>query len=39
MKKIIEYEVINNEDLVEKVFSWIKVNETLSPLIYSSSDT
>ena len=32
-------EVINNEDLVEKVFSWIKVNETLSPLIYSSSDT
>ena len=32
-------EVINNEDLVEKVFSWIKDNETLSPLIYSSSDT
>ncbi len=32
-------EVINNEDLVEKVFSWIKVNETLSPLIYSTSDT
>ena len=32
-------EVINNEDLVENVFSWIKVNETLSPLVYSSSDT
>ena len=32
-------EVINNEDLVEKVFSWIKDNETLSPLVYSSSDT
>ena len=32
-------EVINNEDLVEKIFSWIKDNETLSPLVYSSSDT
>ncbi len=32
-------EVINNEDLVEKVFSWIRENETLSPLVYSSSDT
>ena len=32
-------EVINNKDLVEKVFSWIKDNETLSPLVYSSSDT
>ncbi|MDC3140921.1 four-carbon acid sugar kinase family protein [Alphaproteobacteria bacterium] len=32
-------EVINNEDLVEKVFLWIKDNETLSPLVYSSSDT
>ena len=32
-------EVINNEELVEKVFSWIKDNETLSPLVYSSSDT
>ncbi len=32
-------EVINNEDLVENVFSWIKDNETLSPLVYSSSDT
>ena len=31
-------EVINNKDLVEKVFSWIKDNETLSPLVYSSSD-
>ena len=32
-------EVINNEDVFEKVFSWIKDNETLSPLVYSSSDT
>ena len=32
-------EVINNEDLVEKVFSWIKDNETIAPLVYSSSDT
>ena len=32
-------EVMNNKNLVEKVFSWIKDNETLSPLVYSSSDT
>ena len=32
-------EVINSEDLIEKVLSWIKDNETLSPLVYSSSDT
>ena len=31
-------EVINNEDLIEKVLSWIKDNETQSPLVYSSSD-
>ena len=31
-------EVMNNKNLVEKVFSWIKDNETLSPLVYSSSD-
>ena len=31
-------EVINNEDLIEKVISWIKDNETQSPLVYSSSD-
>ena len=31
--------MINSEDLIEKVLSWIKDNETLSPLVYSSSDT
>ncbi|MDC0456942.1 four-carbon acid sugar kinase family protein [Alphaproteobacteria bacterium] len=31
-------EVINNEDLIEKVLSWIKDHETQSPLLYSSSD-
>ena len=31
-------EVINNDDLIEKVLSWIKDNETQSPLVYSSSD-
>ena len=31
-------EVINNEDLIENVLSWIKDNETQSPLVYSSSD-
>ena len=31
-------EVINDKDLIEKVLSWIKDNETQSPLVYSSSD-
>ncbi|MDC1357432.1 four-carbon acid sugar kinase family protein [Pseudomonadota bacterium] len=31
-------EVINDKDLIEKVLSWIKDNETESPLVYSSSD-
>lgn len=32
-------EVMNNNKLVEEVYVWIKENETLSPLIYSSSDS
>ena len=31
-------EVMNNENLIEDVIKWIKNNETLSPLIYSSAD-
>ncbi|MDC3072028.1 four-carbon acid sugar kinase family protein [bacterium] len=31
-------EVINNEKLIEDVMKWIKNNETLSPIIYSSAD-
>ena len=31
-------EVMNNEKLIEDVIKWIKNNETLSPLIYSSAD-
>ena len=29
---------MNNENLIEDVIKWIKNNETLSPLIYSSAD-
>jgi len=32
-------EVMNNIKLVEEVYIWIKENESLSPLIYSSSDS
>ena len=31
-------EVMNNENLIEDVIKWIRNNETLSPLIYSSAD-
>ena len=31
-------EVMNNKNLIEDVIKWIKNNETLSPLIYSSAD-
>ena len=31
-------EVMNNENLIEDVIKWIKNNETLAPLIYSSAD-
>ncbi len=31
-------EVMNNEDLIDDVVKWIKNNETLTPLIYSSAD-
>ena len=31
-------DVMKNKDLVEDVFLWIKENEKLSPVIYSSSD-
>ena len=30
--------VMNNQDLPETVFDWIKENETKSPLVYSSSE-
>ena len=31
-------DVMNNTNFLEEVFLWIKKNQTLSPLIYSSSD-
>ena len=31
-------EVMNNEKLIQEVLKWIRNNETLSPLIYSSAD-
>ena len=31
-------EAMNNSNLIEEVFLWIKKNESLSPLIYSSSN-
>jgi uncharacterized protein YgbK (DUF1537 family) len=31
-------EIMNNTNFLEEVFLWIKKNQTLSPLIYSSSD-
>ena len=38
MGTVISDEVMNNEYLIENVMKWIKNNETLSPLIYSSAD-
>ena len=31
--------IMNNQNLLETVFDWIKENETKSPLVYSSSES